>query len=795
MADALWNVGGCEAPPIPNNSTPQHAAIASLLIKDIQPFPEAELAARPIVTAAAFGIIDTLRRVSLVVLTCVVGVTWAGLSPAVHIASTPAAASTGWTTYHKDGTRNGFDPNTPAFPSGGNPTSSWTTNLDGNVYASPLALNGVVYAATENNSIYALDEITGRAIWQWHQFASQPDPASAVGCGNIDPVGITGTPVIDPSAGIIYAVGLVAASGGGTKFQIFGVHLIDGSPVTGFPLDIGQPNPIYQEQRAALALSPSGTMVYVAFGGWAGDCQPYHPMVVGVPVGANLGQGQLLYQPQTSTQGEAGIWGASGPAIDASGNVYVTTGNGAEGNCSNPYDHSEAVIKLSPTLGELGFWAANNWCSLNSSDNDVGSLGPLLLANGQIFQTGKPGDGYLINSAAMTGINTQLYQAHIDNCPTSDAVFGGDAYMTPYVYVPCDGTGLIALKVDNVNNNFSLAWQSSSAFTPTAPIIAGGVVWTMGPSTLYGFDQTSGAVRFSIPIGGHTRFATEAEDNGWVIVNETSSISAFSWTWSGLGGILASDPGAAAPSATRADVFARGSDRALWHRTWNGTSWQAWESLGGLLGSAPGTVADSATRIDVFIRGVDGALWHRMWNGTSWQAWESLGGIITSGPDAAAPGTTRIDVFARGTDNALWHRWWDGTTWQPWESLGGIITSDPGAVAWAAGRLDVFARGTDNALWHRAWDGTNWLPWESLGGILTSAPGVGSCASGKLDVFVRGTDSGYWRRSFNGSWGAWSALGGPFVSGPATACLPGTTTLDVFGAGADYSLLEQTLAG
>ena len=503
-----------------------------------------------------------------------------------------AAASTGWTSYHHDNSRNGYDASAAPFPAGGAPTSSWSTSLDGNLYAEPLALNGVVYQATENNSIYALDQITGTAIWRWHQFAPVADPATAVGCGNVNPVGITGTPAIDPVAGIIYAVGLVAASGGGTKYQIFAVNLSNGALVTGFPRDLGQPNPIYQQERAAIAIAPSGLMVYVAFGGWAGDCQPYHPMVVGVPVGANLGQAQLLYQPQSAGQGEAGIWGASGPAIDSSGNVYVSTGNGSETTSpcnASLYDHSQAVIKLSPALAELGFFATSNWCTENAADSDIGSLGPLLLANGQIFQTGKPGDGYLLNSASLGGIGGQLFTAHVDSCPTSDAVFGGEAYAGSTVFVPCENHGLVALTIDSVNNKFSVAWQSSFAFTPSAPIVAGGVVWTMGSGSLYGFDQTSGSLRFTIPIGGHTHFATPTEDNGWVFVPETTRVDGFSFSSQALGGRLTSDPAATASSATREDVFVRGTDAAMWHRMWNGTTWQPWESLGGLLGSSPGS--------------------------------------------------------------------------------------------------------------------------------------------------------------------------------------------------------------
>src|SRR5437867_485173 len=223
-----------------------------------------------------------------------------------------AAASAGWTTYHRDNSRNGYDPAAPTFPATGPPSTKWSTSLDGALYASPLVYSGVVYQATENNSVYALDEITGVQIWRWHQYASRPNPAAAVGCGNIDPVGITGTPVIDPAAGIIYAVGLVATStGGGSKYQIFALNLSNGAMLTGFPRDIAQPNPVYQQERSALALAPNGLMVYVAFGGWAGDCTPYHPFVIGVPVGANLGQAQLVYQPQTSQQNGGGIWAPS----------------------------------------------------------------------------------------------------------------------------------------------------------------------------------------------------------------------------------------------------------------------------------------------------------------------------------------------------------------------------------------------------------------------------------------------------------------------------------------------------
>ena len=263
--------------------------------------------------------------------------------------------------------------------------------------------------------------------------------------------------------------------------------------------------------------------------------------------------------------------------------------------------------------------------------------------------------------------------------------------------------------------------------------------------------------------------------------------------WSPVGGVISSDPAAASWGQGHLDVFVQGQDRALWHRAWNGTSWQSWESLGGVMIDHAGTVSRSTNTIDVFVRGQDNALWYRLWNGTAWGSWSSMGGVLTGGPSASYSGATRLDVFVRGQDNALWHRWWNGTSWQPWESLGGVLSSDAGAVSTTANSLDVFVRGQDGALWHRAWNGSSWGPWQGLGGVLYSNPDVSSCAAGKLDVFVRGQDNALWRRSFDGvSWGSWSSLGGQWTSGPAAVCEPSTTTIDLLERGPDNSLWQRT---
>ncbi|WP_052914317.1 tyrosinase family protein [Protofrankia coriariae] len=213
-------------------------------------------------------------------------------------------------------------------------------------------------------------------------------------------------------------------------------------------------------------------------------------------------------------------------------------------------------------------------------------------------------------------------------------------------------------------------------------------------------------------------------------------------TWESLGGVLTSGPGAASWGSGRLDVFARGTDSALWHR-WYDNGWSEWESLGGVLTSEPAAVSWASGRIDVFARGTDSALWHR-WYDNGWSEWESLGGTLTSGPAVSSWAAGRLDVFARGTDSALWHRWYDNG-WSEWESLGGTLTSSPAAVSWGPGRIDVFAAGTDSALWHR-WYDNGWGDWESLGGTLTSAPAAVSWGPNRVDAFAAGTDSALWHQ-------------------------------------------------
>ena len=237
--------------------------------------------------------------------------------------------------------------------------------------------------------------------------------------------------------------------------------------------------------------------------------------------------------------------------------------------------------------------------------------------------------------------------------------------------------------------------------------------------------------------------------------------------------------------ANRLDVFVIGTDRALYHKWWNGSAWgpslTGYEAMGGVCTSSPQVVAWGPNRLDVFVTGTDSALYHKWWNGSAWgpslTGYEAMGGVCVGQPEVVAWGPNRLDVFVVGTDRALYHKWWNGSAWGPsltgYENLGGTCMSAPRAVAWGPNRLDIFVVGTDGALYHKWWNGSAWGPsltgFERLGGICVGQPEVVAWGPNRLDVFVIGTDSALYHKWWNGSaWGpsltGYEAMGGVISS-------------------------------
>lgn len=394
------------------------------------------------------------------------------------------AQNTDWTTYHRDNTRAGYVAN---MPDPQHLTRAWNTQLDGAVYAEPLIVGTHVFVATEGDSVYSLDSKTGKV--QWRTNVGTPVPLSSLPCGNIDPLGITGTPVYDPATGLIFAVAEVS----GPQHILVGIDALTGKVRVRRSVDPQGIDIAAHQQRAALALSQN--MVYVALGGLYGDCGNYHGWVV---ASRTDGSGSLLsYQVPTTREG--GIWAASGPAIDASGNVFVAVGNGetTQGN----WDHSDSVLRLSPTLHLEDGFAPTTWGQENASDTDLGSMGPLLLPNGLVFADGKSGIGYLLHANALGGVGGQAQQATI--CSS----YGGAAALGSQLFVPCtDGVRQVTV---GSGATMTIGWQAPSQVAGS-PVVGGHIVYSLDASNgkLYALDSANGEVRTSISTGQTSRFAT-----------------------------------------------------------------------------------------------------------------------------------------------------------------------------------------------------------------------------------------------------------------------------------------------
>ncbi len=428
----------------------------------------------------------------------------ASTGPPSASSSSGATTAADWPVYHRDAARTGMD---PAFPAPhGRLVVAWSRALDGAVYAEPLVVDGRVIAATEHDTVYALDPADGRVVWQRH--LGTPVPLSTLPCGNIDPLGITGTPAYDPVTGSLF----VAAEVQGPRHVLFALDPAAGTVRWSRGVDLPGDDPATHQQRPALAVGNG--YVYVGLGGLAGDCGNYRGEVVGVPA---TGQGPTIsYRVPTAREGA--VWATAGPAIDGSGHVYVSVGNGSS---TTTYDGSDSVLELSPALRLLSRFAPSTWAQDNATDADLGSLGPVLVPGGWVFISGKSGTGYTLRQGALGGIGGQVASAPV--C----AAFGGAARLDTTVFVPCQD-GLRAVRIGS-DGSIHAAWRTASG-ADGSPVVGGGAVWSLDleAGELYQLDPATGRAAAHAGIGSVPHFASPTLWAGRVLVGTMRGVTAVS---------------------------------------------------------------------------------------------------------------------------------------------------------------------------------------------------------------------------------------------------------------------------
>lgn len=439
---------------------------------------------------------------------------------------------------------------------------SWTANVDGWVNAQPLYMNAltvngaphnVVFIATANDSVYALDADTGAQLWQ---VSLIPGGASAVvsstvGFTSAPLIGILGTPVIDPSTSTMYVVAETSEQSG-TYFphRLHALDLATGSEKFGGPVLVNDPQmaPIHKLQRTGLALANGN--VYFGIGSMQ-DMQPYHGLVFAFDA-TTLAQEAVWDATPTGVEG--GIWmGGAPPSVDEDGNLYVTTGNGTLDGATN---FGEAAVKLSPGLQLLDYFAPYNYADYNAGDIDLGS-GTIMVVPHQsgshpheLIACGKPTPVYVLDrdNLGQLGASADNIIQRLDNqvgayatttksvqaCFTSPAMWGQNVYF---------GGKYDVLKMFTLDPNTGLlsttpASQGTLAYGyPGAdPVIsangaANGIVWSLDSKTNALIANDAGNLANTLFTGTLPapviRWTVPTVVNGHVYVGEQGKVFGF----------------------------------------------------------------------------------------------------------------------------------------------------------------------------------------------------------------------------------------------------------------------------
>lgn len=493
------------------------------------------------------------------------------------LAAGPAAADV--TTASTDTLRTGWDSHEPGLGPAAVQASDFgqlfSTQLDGQIYAQPLSVNGTLVVTSETDKVYGLDPVNGTV--KWTRDMGPTWPSSAINCGDLAPnVGSTSTPVYDPATNAVYLTTKVA-DGADLQHPHWYMHAVDpasGAEKPGWPVTIaGAPSndpsgafdPYRQMQRPGLLLMDG--VVYAGFGSHC-DFGPYRGYVVGVSTTKAALTSMWATEVGSSNQG-GGIWQSGGGLMsDGSGRIFLATGNGinpapgpglTQPGVTPQGTLSESVVRLQvnadQSLSTADFFSPANAPTLDQNDTDLASGGSVGLPDSfgttghphLLVQQGKDGRIFLLDrdnlggrsqgpggTDAVVGV-TGPYQGQWGH----PAVWGGDG---GYVYLVGNGGPLRALKAGVTGGGLpalSLTGTSKDTFpyTSGSPVVTSDgttsgsalvwVVWSGGPTgggaTLRAYNPIpdangSLAMVWSAPIGTASKFVIPATDGNRVYV-------------------------------------------------------------------------------------------------------------------------------------------------------------------------------------------------------------------------------------------------------------------------------------
>jgi outer membrane protein assembly factor BamB len=430
------------------------------------------------------------------------------------------------------------------------------------IYAQPLFVDGafgpdggtqgsdLVIVATEQNNVYALNAASGAQVWKTN--LGTPVPLADMPCGNIDPFGVTGTPVIDFGSRTLFVDAMTTPDAGATKQHlIFGLSIDSGAIRSGWPVDVGAKvtsggttfNNAPQGQRGGLAVV-NGTL-YVPYGGLYGDCPGYHGWLVGVSI-----SDPTQLQAWATSAAAGGVWGPGGVASDGT-DLYVTTGN-TQG--ATVWGGGEGLLRFTPgpSFATPAYWAATNWLALDNFDQDVGGSGPIVFdlagatPSSLALALGKDGNAYLLDRNNLGGIAAPLAMAAV----ATDEIIGAAALYTTatatYVAMHANGKicasgsgSLTTLKIvpgapPTIAGGWCAEGGAGAPMVTTSDGHADAIVWILGANGngfLNAFDgDTGAAIAYpgkAVAIPGLRTYNTPIAAKGRMYVPADGTVVAF----------------------------------------------------------------------------------------------------------------------------------------------------------------------------------------------------------------------------------------------------------------------------
>jgi hypothetical protein len=415
--------------------------------------------------------------------------------------------------------------------------------VDGLVDGQPLYLSqvsiankgthNILYAVTENDTVYAYEADHGNVLWQVSLLGTGETPSDNRGCTQITPeIGITSTPVIDRSMGPHGAIYTVAMSKDGSGNYIQRVHALDITtgaelfsgpvvvqatfPGTGAASSNGSVSfdPAQYKERAGLLLSNG-----VLYTMWASHCDayPYTGWIIGYDA-STLAQAQVLNVTPNGNDGAIWMSGAA-PAADTDGYIYFLDGNGTFDTTLNANgfpsqgDFGNSFIKLSATgtLAVADYFTMSSTVAETNGDEDLGSGGPAVLLDvmdnsGNLHQlavgAGKDSVIYVVDRNMMGEFNAttdNIYQEISGALPKP--VFSKPAYFNGTIYYGALGDSIRAFPISNAKLATSASSTTSETFTypgATPSISANGtenaILWAVqntNPAVLHAYDATN----------------------------------------------------------------------------------------------------------------------------------------------------------------------------------------------------------------------------------------------------------------------------------------------------------------